>query len=198
MGIFITIEGPNGVGKTTFIEELNKRLSTYKAVYITKEPSETNFGQYVKSNEESFSGKCYAHLIAADRCYHLDNFIKPNLMKYDIIICDRYIESSLVLQSYDGVEKDYIWKLNNDFLIPDISIILYASGEILEKRLAARKSWSRFEKAMSRNQEIELYKQAYLYIKEKGFNAFLLKNELESDFENNIQHLIELIIRNER
>ena len=68
MGIFITVEGPNGVGKSTFIKRLEEMLSSEYMVFLTREPSNSNFGNYVRKNEEMLGGEAYAYLIAADRC----------------------------------------------------------------------------------------------------------------------------------
>lgn len=193
MGCFITIEGPNGVGKSTFIHLLEEHLLKYKKVYTTKEPSTTSFGKYVQSNEGNLSGKSYAHLIAADRCYHIENFIMPNLKKYDIVLCDRYIESSLVLQYYDGVDLDYIWDLNKTFLVPDISLILTANIQVIEKRLNERQVLTAFEKRMTRKMEIELYLQAADFLKKKGFNIFNYTNNSKEDAIVAVEYLVDLI-----
>ena len=81
MGIFITVEGPNGVGKSTFIKRLEEMFLSKYMVFLTREPTNTNFGNYVKKNEEMLEGEAYAYLIAADRCYHLKNYIEPELDK---------------------------------------------------------------------------------------------------------------------
>lgn len=146
MSFFITVEGPNGVGKSTFIERLEKRLSSKHMIYLTREPSNSNFGKYVKKNEEMLEGQAYAYLIAADRCYHLKNYVEPALEEGKIVISDRYIESSLVLQGYDGVKTEDIWRLNCKFRIPDLSVILLGSEEIINHRLLERNELTRFEK----------------------------------------------------
>lgn len=192
MGMFITIEGPNGVGKTTFIDLLSKALYP-KSVYVTREPSRTEFGQFVKNNEGALRGKSYAYLIAADRCNHIENDVVPAMEKYDIVLCDRYIESSLVLQYYDGVDLDFIWKLNEDFLVPNLSIILIAQDENLHLRLSQRNMLSAFEKKISRSKEIELYKNAYAYIKSKGFNPIMQYNDTLEDQSNNLERVRQLI-----
>lgn len=171
LGLFITIEGPNGVGKSTIIKLLQSELSQLGTVFLTKEPSETAFGAYVKSNEGTLKGKSYAHLIAADRCYHVENFVIPSMKKYGIVLCDRYIESSLVLQYFDGVDLDYIWNLNSTFPVPDLSITLTAAAEVLRERLSERENLSAFEVAMTRELEIDLYTQAESFLISKGYNV---------------------------
>lgn len=194
MGLFVTVDGPNGVGKTTFIKNLAVKLEESFKVYTTKEPTETNLGRWVKSNTENLYGRAYAHMIAADRCYHVDNYIIPNKDKYDVIICDRYIESSLVLQFHEGVEKDYIWKLNSEFPIPDISVMLTAQEAVLDYRLSQRENLSSFEIRLSRKEEIKLYNNAALYLKTKDYNHIVFDND-DKNFDNNLAVAYDEIIK---
>ena len=198
MGIFITVEGPNGVGKSTFIKRLEEMLSSEYMVFLTREPSNSNFGNYVRKNEEMLGGEAYAYLIAADRCYHLKNFIEPELEKGKIVIRDRYIESSLVLQEYDGVKIDDIWRLNCNFIIPDLSIILLATEEILKCRLLERNELTRFEKKMTRRDEIERYIKAAKFLKVKGFNVVTFYNDTELELSNSLNDVKEFINNLER
>ena len=198
MGIFITVEGPNGVGKSTFIKRLEEMLSSKYMVFLTREPSNSNFGTYVKKNEEMLEGEAYAYLIAADRCYHLKNFIEPELDKGKIVISDRYIESSLVLQEYDGAKTEDIWRLNCNFMVPDLSIILLGEEEILKCRLLERNELTRFEKKMTRRDEIERYIKAAEFLKAKGFNVVTFYNNTELDLRNSLNHVKKFIINVER
>ena len=192
-GIFITVEGPNGVGKSTFIYSLSRLLGQEYGIYTTKEPTESGFGEYVKQNAEALSGRPYAYLVAADRCYHVENFIQPQLEKVEIVISDRYIESSLVLQVYDNVSWEETWRLNSVFPIPELSIILLASEETLQKRLDRRKQITYFEKKMTRANEIEGYIKAEAFIRRKGFQCLKLYNETEEDMEHNLAATIQRI-----
>ena len=192
-GLFITIEGPNGVGKSTFINKLQSKLNNEYNAYSTKEPSNTPYGNYVKNNEGNLHGLAYAYLICSDRCNHIENEIIPHLKQVDIVLCDRYIESSLVYQQFDGVAIDKIWQLNQDFLIPDISILLLADIDIIEKRLAERTSLSDFEKRMSRKEEVYAYKNAQAFLSEKGFNCVQYLNNSYCDIETNTKDVYNII-----
>lgn len=193
MGIFITIEGPNGVGKSTFIKELKERLSQGYMVFETKEPTDSDFGNYVRKNEGGLQGEAYAYLIAADRCVHVKTTIEPRLYQGELVISDRYIESSFVLQGYDGVSNEDIWRLNKKFLIPNLSVILLCSEEILTNRLNERTELTHYEKKMTRKEEIERYIQTAEYLKGKGYNNVILQNNNEFDFEKNVNNIIQLI-----
>ena len=89
-GLFISVDGPNGAGKTTFIRTLVENLSVNYDVYDTREPSPTSFGTFVKKNEGGLKGMQYAQLIWADRHYHLQTCVQPQLSLGKIVVCDRY------------------------------------------------------------------------------------------------------------
>lgn len=189
MKMFITIEGPNGVGKSSFIEALANSIKDEFTVYCTKEPTETDFGRSIRVNESELRGIEYAKMIAKDRKDHLSNEIVPMLKKYDAVISDRYIESSMVFQVFDGVSADEVWNLNQNFLIPDISIIILASEDVIQKRLLERKVMTYFEKRITRKEEIDFYKKAGVFLTNKGYNIVELTNDTIDDLQNNISKI---------
>lgn len=193
MGLFITLEGPNGVGKTTFIKKLSECLEKTHSVVLTREPTDTEFGKYLRYNEGKLKGNAYAYLIAADRCNHLEHIVEPELSKNKMVICDRYIESSLVLQAFDGVNLEDIWRINSGFRVPDISIILLAKEETLSKRLSERDNLTYFEKRMTREEEIKGYIRANEFLKKRDFNTLLLYNDNERDIEISIKQVLDMI-----
>lgn len=193
-GIFISVEGPNGTGKSTFIKELSTKLSKCFPVAVTREPTETPFGEFVKRNEGALKGMEYARLIWADRYYHVQQFILPALDEKKIVISDRYIESSIVLQGFDGVPVDQVWMLNKDFIIPDISIILLADNNLLADRLQQRDTLSDFEKKMTRHQETEGYRTAVDFLAGKGFRHLIFQNDTKEDLKKSIVDVIDVII----
>jgi hypothetical protein len=115
--------------------------------FETKEPTSSQLGQFVKNAEEIYNGMVYACLIAADRYFHIEHEILPALAAHKVILCDRYVESSLVLQRIDSVDLDFIWSLNCRVRIPDLSVILAAGSDTIDRRLAQRSTYSRFERS---------------------------------------------------
>lgn len=99
------------------------------------------------------------------------------------MISDRYIESSIVLQGFDGVSADQVWELNKDVVIPDVSIILLADDNLLAERLQQRDALSDFEKRMTPRQEIEGYRAAVDFLEDKGFRHLFFQNNTEDDLE---------------
>ena len=176
--MLIAIEGPNCSGKTTIINKIADHLKMKYSIYITKEPTNDWFGDILRVSEDRFNPMTYMFLITANRSEHNYNEIIPNMDK--IILCDRYIASSLALQSSQGIPIDFIWDVNKKFIMPDITIFLSAPPQELKLRLEKRNNKSYFENYLSREQEIQLYKKAYEYMKEKNMKVWWLENGKEN------------------
>lgn len=88
-GYFLAIDGPNGVGKTTIIAELQKRFEELGiSTYTTSEPTHTRLGAFTRSFAENHSGIGLACLVAADRYEHLECEIIPELTAGKVVITD--------------------------------------------------------------------------------------------------------------
>jgi dTMP kinase len=107
-GLFITFEGPDGSGKSTIIklvlEKIQHDFSQIKSV-ITREPGGTNnkIAEDIRNillNKNTYHIDYHAEalLFAASRSQHIHDFIAPNLDLGAIVLCDRYVHSSLVYQ----------------------------------------------------------------------------------------------------
>ncbi|OPY37885.1 MAG: putative thymidylate kinase [Methanoregula sp. PtaU1.Bin051] len=197
-GLFITFDGPNGVGKTTILENVFSNLKSKKLdVYITREPTDSDLGEILKKYDEAYRGYSLACIAAADRYYHIEKVITPKLKDKKIVLSDRYVESSLVLQRIDNVDLDFIWAINKSVLIPDLSIILTASPYMLKQRLKSRDTLSVFEQDDStRQKELDYYHHAAEFLRKQGFNVFIIDNELSSIEENTekiTKRILELI-----
>ncbi len=182
-GIFIVIEGPNGSGKTTISKEIEKILkSNGFDVYLTKEPTSSEIGKLSRVWENHTSHpEVLACLVAADRYNHISEIILPALQSGKIVISDRYLPSSLVLQRIDGLDLEFIFGLNSHIIIPNLIIILECTSNTLISRLGERTSLSRFEKlgVVGINQEIQYYNELIPILENKGFQISLVNNERE-------------------
>ena len=177
----MTVDGPNGVGKSTLIENTVQKLKQNGLrVHSTKEVTDTTLGQFIRNSHQTYRGKTLALLLAADRQNHVEQDIEPALNVNDVVICDRYVAASLVFQRLDGVELPFLWQLNQSFLKPRLSVIVVASPRTIDGRLASRKSFDRFERSFSREAEIHLFKEAALFLEERGYPVRILENETAS------------------
>jgi len=184
-GKFICIDGPHGAGKSTLVKELSNLLIKQKIdIYLTKEPTESKLGQFIRSEQGNFKGQVLACLVTADRYDHIDKVINPNLRSGKTVISVRYFPSSLVYQAMDGVEPAFIWNLNENVIIPDLFIFVSANPEIITKRLNTRKHLTRFEYSNNPQLELSLYKSAFTTLKSQGFNVLEIQNDNISVQEN--------------
>jgi len=144
-GFFVCIEGLDGCGKTTqtktLVRELRKR--GYEAVY-TAEPSRGKIGRFIKRyclhGEKRVSSIVEALLFAADRYEHVENEIAPALKMGKIVVSDRYVYSSLAYQGAAGLSLDWIRKINQHVLKPNMAIYIDVEPETVIQRLKPKKS----------------------------------------------------------
>jgi len=145
--VFLTIDGPNGVGKTTICRELGARLTARGVpVALVREPSESAVGSFARSQEHQLVGLPLAVLVVADRYLQVETEIKPALSAGVMVVCDRYVASTLVLQRIDGIDLALLWEMNASALEPDLSVLLSASPTTLYERLGQRGRISRFDR----------------------------------------------------
>jgi dTMP kinase len=164
--VFVVIEGPNGVGKTTVAGLLTERLRhrAGQPVHLTTEPTRTRLGELLREAEGVIHGRALALAIAADRTMHVEDEIIPALDAGHIVVSDRYVQSSLVLQRVDAVDLREIWSYNRYVLQPTISIYLVDDPQVIAARLAARPRLTRLEATGSPDRELQLYGQAIEFL----------------------------------
>jgi dTMP kinase len=85
-----------------------------------------------------------ACLVTADRYQRLDHDVRPALRGGSIVLCDRYVPTSLVLQRIDGVQPPFLLQLNQYADVPDLTVILTGDPEQLRARAHLRGTYSRF------------------------------------------------------
>lgn len=133
-GIFITFEGPEGSGKTTQARLLKDYLekNDYKVLY-TREPGGTSIGKKIRAlllspENKEMREKTELFLYAADRSQHVEEVIKPALLEGKVVLCDRFIDSTVAYQGYGRcLDMETIVELNKQAtggLKPDLTILL--------------------------------------------------------------------------
>ena len=138
-GILVTIDGPGGVGKSVTVTATADYLNSVAvAPYVTRQPSSGVLGDYIRKTTDTYRGMALANLVAAERHYQQDTEIEPRLAEGRVVLCDRGLPSSLVLQGIDGVSTDTVWALNSGIRIPDASVFLRADPKVITDRMRQR------------------------------------------------------------
>lgn len=138
--MLIVGEGGEGCGKTTALKFVEDYLTSKgHDVLVTREPGGIKEAEQIRQvildpNNQAVSGKAECMLYAASRSIHFDQVIKPALESGKIVLCDRFIDSSLVYQGYArGLGVDEVWNINRfaigDFM-PDLTLYLDVSPEV--------------------------------------------------------------------
>ncbi|MGW5721947.1 dTMP kinase [Amycolatopsis sp. NPDC003865] len=146
-GTLVTFEGPGGVGKTTVTALVAELLEADGVpVHATVQPSRSPLGDLARHGTDTYRGMALACLCAADRHHQLAIEIIPALAEGKVVLCDRYVASSLVLQGLDDIPLDVVWALNHGAYRPDLVCALNDAPADVESRLRVRGGHSRFER----------------------------------------------------
>jgi dTMP kinase len=149
-GLFVSVDGPSGVGKTTTTQALAQLLrDDGRVVHLTCEPSQGPIGKLARELTETVHGPALACLYAADRYHHLTAEVFPHMEAGEIVITDRYVPSALVMQQLDGVDPEYLWRLNAIASRPQLAVILDADPTVVAARLQDRGPHNRLQKLPS-------------------------------------------------
>lgn len=170
-GMFISVDGPGGAGKTTVVSLIADILTASgMLVHHTTQPSRTELGDHIRRGTHTYRGMALACLVAGDRHHQLATEIVPALANGAVVLCDRYLPSSLVLQRLDGLSTATVWQLNTGVLEPDTAVLLNGDPEIIGRRLRARGTNSRFEQEpASSHAESRLYHQTAAELADAGW-----------------------------
>jgi dTMP kinase len=184
-GLFIVFEGPEGCGKTTHAKLVYKYLvkKGYDVV-LTREPGGTKIAELIRKillhKDVKITPLAELLLYEASRAQHIEEVIKPNLLKGKIVISDRFADASLVYQGFArGLTMEFVKKINDivvDGFYPDIVFILDVDPQEGLKRVFLRtKSFDRLEK-----ENLKFHKkirQGYLQLAKKNKNYYLINTQ---------------------
>jgi len=171
-GKFLTIEGVEGVGKTTNIQFIKAWLEHKNISYTTtREPGGTPLAEDIRQillapRDEAVCNKSELLLMFAARAQHIEQLIKPQLDKGNWLLCDRFTDATY---AYQGAGRDMDSQIISSLesmvqgdLRPDLTLILDISPEEGLKRATQRGSLDRFER--EKHEFFERVREAYLSI----------------------------------
>jgi dTMP kinase len=154
-GLFITFEGGEGSGKSTVIQEVNARLASMQLeVFVTREPGGSDIGEEIrqtllKHENTQMDPLTESYLFAAARRQHLIECILPKLEQDMVVLCDRYVDSSIVYQGYArglGVERvAAINKVVIEDYIPHITFFIDVSPDVALARIQSGRDQNRLD-----------------------------------------------------
>ena len=173
-GFFAAIDGPSGIGKSTVVRQLAQLLSGQGyPVLATSEPTRTPIGNLARFGTDDYRGLALACLVTADRYQHLDLEVRPALRAGKIVLSDRYVASTFVLQRLDAVAPEYLWLLNQYADRPDLYVILRGDIARARQRATQRGLYSRFHRGGQEagTTEAALYVEVATELAERGFKV---------------------------
>ncbi len=154
-GLFITLEGGDGAGKSTQIRNI-ERFFTEKGLVVvhTREPGGTAISEKLRDilldkHNSEMSAETEMLIYAAARAQHVREFIIPALEKGEIVICDRYVDSSVAYQAYGRELGDMVAEVNRHAtggLMPDMTFWLDIDPEAGRARAAKAGDLDRLER----------------------------------------------------
>lgn len=156
-GVFVTFEGPEGAGKSTQIKYLASKLSNAGVQHqLTREPGGTPIADQLRkiladSPDGSIDGNTELLMLLAGRAHHVANVIRPALDRNEVVICDRFVDSTICYQGAGrGIPHDTITRLNafaTGGLMPDVTFLIDVDPSTGLDRLArSDRKLDRFER----------------------------------------------------
>jgi len=154
-GYFITLEGDDGCGKTSHIPQLVEYLRERGlTVFPTREPGGTSIGEQIRDvihdikNIEMYP-RTETLMYQAARAQIVEQVIKPRLIAGEVVICDRYFDSTIAYQGYGHEQNlDRVMPLiqyATEGLVPDTTVLLDVDVEIGQKRKKGNSEWNRLD-----------------------------------------------------
>lgn len=151
-GKFISFEGPDGAGKTSVLNQIQSDLEAEigkEQVMYTREPGGNHISEQIRRvlfspESTDMDGRTEALLFAAARRQHIVSEILPGLKAGKVILCDRYVDSSIAYQGAGRhLGEDDIWRMNQfaiDGLLPELTVYLDVESELGMRRIAEHRS----------------------------------------------------------
>jgi dTMP kinase len=170
-GVFVVVEGLDGVGKTTVTRTIvtSLRKSGLPTV-LTREPSDGSIGcrirEMLRGETPAKDAIGMSRLYAEDRIDHLARVVLPALANEQVVICDRYLLSAIAYQhGAMGVPLADVRRFNRHVIVPDLTLILSASSDVCAERLRRRgEARTLFEDDETQRSVRRIYAEGQIYI----------------------------------
>jgi dTMP kinase len=151
-GLFITLEGVDGAGKSSHVEWLADHFRKLgRRVSVTREPGGTPLGEKLREIvlHDTMHPETEALIMFAARREHIERVIRPVLARGDVLISDRFTDASYAYQcggrGLDGGKLEQLEAWVHGDLQPDLTLLFDVPSEIAQARLAASRAPDRFE-----------------------------------------------------
>ncbi|MBS8266946.1 dTMP kinase [Mesobacillus boroniphilus] len=191
-GIFITIEGPDGSGKTTILQMLAQNLEKEGyAVVATREPGGIEIAEQIRKvildpENTAMDPRTEALLYAAARRQHLAEKVKPALKEGKIVLCDRFVDSSLAYQGHArGLGIDEVYSINEfaiENMMPVMTLYFDVAPEIGLERINKNKGREVNRLDMEKLEFHQKVREGYMMIAER-FPDRILKIDASKELE---------------
>lgn len=180
-GLFVTLEGGDGAGKTTQAAHIAEHLMSLRhEVLRTREPGGTELGVQIRSilldSKGFIEPRAEALLFAADRAHHISTLVEPALAAGTCVVQDRYIDSSVAYQGAgraldpELIRKLSLWAAGD--LLPDLTVLLDLEPEVAAARAASNGKPDRIESEA--NEFRVRLRQEFLNIAARETERFLI------------------------
>ncbi len=204
-GLFVTLEGIEGSGKSTHLEYVVGYLQeNNKEVVSTREPGGTLVGEKIRDllldkSLPNMQVETELMLMFAARVEHVKTVIEPALSQGKFVVCDRFFDATYAYQGYGreiNVERiDQLRQFSIGDLQPDLTLLLDVTLEVSESRVEARGERDRFE-----NEKIAFYEKVrhgYLNIAKNQPERVKIINATKSidDVQENIKNCIDNLMK---
>lgn len=209
-GLFVTLEGADGCGKSTQLgllrEFIIERSNMYNFKYIfTREPGGTEMSEIIrriildKEYIDIMDDLTEAYLFAASRANHVQKLIIPSLVDDKLVFSDRYVDSSIAYQGAGrGLGMDRIKEINNHAIqgsLPDITYFIYLDPDIAMARKRKQTKLDRIESAADKDFQHRVV-EGFLTLASKEPNRFMVIDgsksmlEVHNQIANNLEKVL--------
>ncbi len=165
-GLFIAFEGADGCGKSTQIRFLAEHLeSAGLSVLCTREPGGSPVAEKIRTvlldqENAGMGAMTEALLYAAARAEHVRQVVKPALEAGKVVLCDRFVDSSIAYQGYGrALGAKTVWNINEaavDGILPDVTVFMNVPPEQAFARMNENKQYDRLE-----NESMQFHRRVY-------------------------------------